>query len=133
MAPPKTRRRDRSVTKGAPASVGRRKFLKNSAAAGIGGAAVLAGLDAREASAQSLKWDREVDVVVIGSGAAGMPAAIAARDQGASVLIVEQNFDVGGMCINSGGLVYLGCGNKYQKEAGVDDSPDRFFAEWTLS
>jgi succinate dehydrogenase/fumarate reductase flavoprotein subunit len=119
-----------------PRSISRRGFLKGSAlagvggAVGVGGATAISGLSGREASAQLVKWDRESDVVVIGSGAAGMAAAITARDRGASVLVVEQNFDVGGMAINSGGIVQLGCGNKYQKDAGVEDSPDRFFNEW---
>src|SRR5262245_40664798 len=77
--------------------IGRRRFIKGTASAGIGGAAALIGLSGTRTSAQEIRWDREVDVVVIGSGAAGLPAAIAARDQGVSVLVVEQNFDVGGM------------------------------------
>jgi succinate dehydrogenase/fumarate reductase flavoprotein subunit len=40
-------------------------------------------------------WDREVDVVVIGSGAAGMPAAIVAREAGASVIVVEAEPHIG--------------------------------------
>ena len=34
-------------------------------------------------------WDLAADVVVIGSGAAGLPAAIKAADGGASVIVVE--------------------------------------------
>ena len=33
-------------------------------------------------------WDREADVVVIGAGATGLPAAIVAREAGASVILV---------------------------------------------
>ena len=44
-------------------------------------------------------WDLEADVVVIGSGAAGLPAAIKAVEGGASVLVVEANYDVGGHAI----------------------------------
>ena len=36
-----------------------------------------------------LSWDMEADVVVIGSGAAGLVAAIVAIDSGASVIVVE--------------------------------------------
>jgi NADPH-dependent 2,4-dienoyl-CoA reductase/sulfur reductase-like enzyme len=36
----------------------------------------------------------EADVVVIGAGAMGLPAAIAAIDAGASVLVVEANYDI---------------------------------------
>src|SRR5262249_37770334 len=69
----------------------------------------------------------------IGSGAAGMPAAIAARDAGATVIIVEKNFDVGGRAIMSGGQVQLGCGNPQQVKQGAKDSPDQFFLDWTGS
>ena len=34
-------------------------------------------------------WNSEADVVVIGSGATGIPAAIVAREAGASVILVE--------------------------------------------
>ena len=34
-------------------------------------------------------WDRETDIVVIGAGATGLPAAIVAREAGASVIVVE--------------------------------------------
>ena len=51
-------------------------------------------------------WDL-ADVVVIGAGATGLPAAIAARDAGASVLVVEANYDIGGHAILSGGNVPL--------------------------
>ena len=115
---------------------GRRSFLKGTAA-GIGGAAALVGLGAREAEASqrraAISWDFDYDVVVIGSGAAGMPAAIAARDHGASVIVVEKNWDIGGRAILSGGSVQLGCGNRLQQEAGVHDSPDQFFRDWTGS
>ncbi len=115
---------------------GRRAFLKETAA-GIGGAAALAGLGSHEAEAGQAptptRWDLDYEVVVIGSGAAGMPAAIAARDRGASVIVVEKNWDVGGRAILSGGSVQLGCGNRLQQAAGVHDSPDQFFRDWTGS
>jgi hypothetical protein len=112
--------------------VSRRGFFRRSGAAGIGGAAALAGVSATSAEA-AIHWDREYDVVVIGSGAAGMPAAVAAREQGASVIVVEKNFDVGGRAIMSGGQVQLGCGNPMQVAAGAKDSPDQFFVDWTGS
>jgi len=114
------------------ARVSRRGFLRRSGTAGAGGAAALAGVTARSAQA-AIHWDQEYDIVVIGSGAAGMPAAIAARDAGASVIVVEKNFDVGGRAIMSGGQVQLGCGNPQQVKQGAKDSPDQFFLDWTGS
>jgi len=76
-------------------------------------------------------WDREADVVVIGSGATGMPAAIIARETGASVIIVEAQPHIGGHAITSGGNLPLGGGTSYQKKYGIEDSPDLFFRDLT--
>ena len=59
------------------------------------------------------------------------PAAIAAREKGASVLIVEKNFDIGGRAMMSFGGLYIGGGNRMQKAIGVQDSPDQVFADWS--
>ena len=52
---------------------------------------------------EPITWHDEADVVVIGSGAVGLPAAIAAREAGASVIVVEAENDIGGHAITSGG------------------------------
>jgi succinate dehydrogenase/fumarate reductase flavoprotein subunit len=77
------------------------------------------------------EWDREADVVVIGSGATGMPAAIVAREAGASVIVVEAENRIGGHAITSGGNLPLGGGTSYQKKHGIEDSPDLFFQDLT--
>ncbi|MGC1445694.1 MAG: FAD-dependent oxidoreductase, partial [Xanthobacteraceae bacterium] len=77
------------------------------------------------------EWHREADVVVIGSGATGMPAAIVAREAGASVIVVEAQPRIGGHAITSGGNLPLGGGTSYQKKYGVEDSPDLFFRDLT--
>ena len=114
----------------------RREFLKKSAALGTGAAVGVApgrlGAGRLEGQAQDIEWDREADVVVVGAGAGGMAAAIAARDEGAEVILIEQNFDIGGRAILSGGACYLGGGTSYQKEYGIDDSPEKVFYDWTL-
>src|SRR6476620_10675218 len=79
-------------------------------------------------------WDLEADVVIIGSGAAGLPAAIKAADGGASVIVVETNYDIGGHAIISGGNTPLGGGTSAQKKYGIQDSPDTVFSDlaaWT--
>jgi succinate dehydrogenase/fumarate reductase flavoprotein subunit len=81
--------------------------------------------------ANAVKWDSEADVVVIGSGATGLPAAIAAREAGASVIVVEAENHVGGHAITSGGNLPLGGGTSYQKKYGIADSADLFFQDLT--
>ncbi len=66
-------------------------------------------------------WDREADIVVVGSGATGMPAAIVAREAGASVIMVEAQNHIGGHAITSGGNLPLGGGTSYQKKYGIED------------
>jgi len=88
---------------------------------------------AQAATEQS--WDLEADIVIIGSGAAGLPAAIKAADAGASVIVVEANYDIGGHAIISGGNVPLGGGTSAQKKYGIQDSPDTVFSDltdWTI-
>ncbi len=108
-------------------AIPRRGFIQK-AAVGIG-AAALGGLGAKETDAAKPErhWDFTADVVVVGSGAAGLPASIAAAEAGASVIIVEQNYDIGGHGIQSGGNIALGGGTSLQKKFGVEDSPDKMF------
>jgi len=107
----------------------RRGFIQK-AAAGLG-AAALGSIGAKESQAAKVErhWDLSADVVVIGSGAAGLPASIAAAEAGASVIIVEQNYDIGGHAIESGGNVALGGGTSLQKKYGIEDTPDRMFED----
>jgi succinate dehydrogenase/fumarate reductase flavoprotein subunit len=76
-------------------------------------------------------WDLAADVVIIGAGAAGLSAAVKAADDGASVIVVETNYDVGGHAIISGGNTPLGGGTSAQKKYGIEDSPDLVFSDLT--
>jgi succinate dehydrogenase/fumarate reductase flavoprotein subunit len=76
-------------------------------------------------------WHTEADVVVIGAGAAGVPAAIMARETGSSVILVEAEPRLGGHAIVSGGNVPLGGGTSAQKKHGIEDSPDLVFRDLT--
>ncbi len=82
-------------------------------------------------SQQPSRWDREADIVVVGSGATGLPAAIVAREAGASVILIEAQNHIGGHAITSGGNLPLGGGTSYQKKHGIEDSPDQFFRDLT--
>ncbi len=97
----------------------RRDFVKTGVTAGLGAGGALLASDEAQAQAsatgaQEIVWDYEVDVVIAGGGCAGLTAAIRARDLGASVLVVDQNFDLGGRMLHSGALVSLGGGDPVQ-------------------
>ncbi|HZM44429.1 MAG TPA: FAD-dependent oxidoreductase [Burkholderiales bacterium] len=97
-------------------SVSRRDFIKHGVAAGVGAATLGAAgtASAQGTSAGGIKWDYEADLVVIGAGCSGLPCAIRARDAGLNVLVIDQNFDVGGKMLHSGGQVALGGGDPCQ-------------------
>jgi hypothetical protein len=82
---------------------------------------------AQVSPADAIRWHYEADVVVIGAGCTGLPAAIRARDLGASVIVVDQNFDCGGKMLHSGSWVSLGGGDALQQRdiAGKGD-PEGF-------
>lgn len=70
--------------------------------------------------------DQIWDLIVVGGGAAGMPAAIFASDRGASVLILEAGEDIGGSLWVSTGQMSA-AGTRLQKEKGIEDSPDEHY------
>jgi 3-oxosteroid 1-dehydrogenase len=65
----------------------------------------------------------EFDVVVAGSGAAGMTAALAAARRGASVVVLEKTGAFGGSTARSGGGIWAP-GNAVLRRAGVADTPE---------
>ena len=79
--------------------------------------------DAREVE----HFDGEVDVLVVGLGAAGAAAALEASACGAETLVVERASGGGGTSALSGGVIYLGGGTPIQKACGFEDSPDEMF------
>lgn len=70
----------------------------------------------------------DVDVLVVGAGACGLAAAIAAHDAGASVAIIEKLDRPGGNSSLSTGSVPA-AGTRFQRDAGIEDSPERFIAD----
>lgn len=100
---------------------------------GATAAALAAGTTPQTAQAQQqpTQWHHTADVVVIGSGATGLPAAIVAREAGSSVIIVEAQPHVGGHARCSGGNMPLGGGTSVQKKYGIEDSPDLVFKDLT--
>lgn len=76
---------------------------------------------------ETRQWDHEADVVVVGTGAAGMTAAILARDHGAKVLIIERTDQVGGTTAVSGGGIWIPM-NNHMYEIDADDSREEALA-----
>jgi len=76
-------------------------------------------------SPDSVSWDYEADMIVVGFGGAGACAAIEATDLGGSVIALDR-FSGGGATANSGGVVYAG-GTEVQAEAGFNDSSDDMY------
>lgn len=109
------------------ANLSRRSFIAGSAA--VGG--MMFGMSGSASAKVPAKWDFEADVVVVGAGAAGIPAAIRAKEAGFSVLVVDANYDIGGHAIISQGNTLLGGGNAMQQKFGIKDDPETVFKDLT--
>ena len=73
-------------------------------------------------------WDAEYDLIIIGSGFAGLAAALEARKHCSSIIVLEKMRVPGGNSIISGGLV-AAAGSELQKQAGIEDSPELMMAD----
>ncbi|WP_172731590.1 flavocytochrome c [Pluralibacter gergoviae] len=71
---------------------------------------------------------KSYDVVVVGSGGAGLAAAIQAHDEGASVLIVEKMPTIGGNTIKASAGMNA-AETRFQRVKGIQDSKELFYAE----
>ena len=103
-------------------SLSRRSFLGSLAAAGA------AGVVSAPVLAQTVKvpakWDKTVDFLIVGTGFAGLGAAIEAHEQGIkNVLVIDKMPSYGGNSIINGGiLTATGC--PQQLKHGIKDSPE---------
>ncbi len=98
-------------------NVSRRRFLSI-----LGTAAATLGLSSRLKAASHDLWD----LIVVGGGNAGLPAAIFAAQRGARVLIVEAAGILGGTLHLSSGQMSA-AGTKLQKAKGIEDSPQSHY------
>jgi flavocytochrome c len=109
----------------------RRGFLKTSGGAALAGMAAgsLFSITPKAfGSGIPEKWDEQFDVVIVGSGFAGLAAAIEAKQAGASVLVLEKMRVPGGNSIINGG-VFAVAGCQKQKDQGIEDSPELMLSD----
>lgn len=96
----------------------KRQFIIGSGSAAIG-LGLTPGLRAQP---KSKMWD----LIVIGAGTAGLPAAIFASRRGAQVLLIEASEQLGGTLLLAMGQMSA-AGTKVQKMKGIEDTPQEHF------
>ena len=117
--------------------VSRRNFLKGALAVGAVGVAGTAlagcsGSGAAASDAMPTKWDKEVEVLVIGAGS-GLAAGVKAAEAGADTLIIEKADHPGGFWMASGGGCTMGGNNIVQQRAGETDDNETWFQDEMFS
>ena len=98
----------------------------------LGSAAALAGNVAQAATKDKPKFDKVYDIIVVGSGFAGLAAALEARLGGAEVLLIEKMPAFGGNSAINGGAFSV-AGSPLQKKFGIEDSTARMLADMIKS
>jgi succinate dehydrogenase/fumarate reductase flavoprotein subunit len=111
-----------------PTLADRRKFLKNTAATATLAATGVLGAAPANAADAGRAWDRQADVVIVGSGIAGMCAVIEAADAGARVLVLEKDSQPAGCAKFSGGHM-TAAGTDVEARANVEDKPDWLYQD----
>lgn len=105
-------------------NMNRRSFLR---VAGAAAAAMGAAGAAHATTKVPAKWDEEYEVVIVGTGLAGMSAAVEASKAGAKVLVLDKMAIFGGNSnLNAGAMGVAG--TPMQAKLGIKDSP-KLFAE----
>ena len=108
--------------------ISRRDLLKLSMAGA--GAIALGAVNAQASAvdAKDVKFDEEWDVIIIGSGFAGLAAGLKAAQKGNKVLILEKMGRIGGnSVINGGGMAVAN--NPVQAKTNIKDSKELFIAD----
>ena len=75
--------------------------------------------------AKDKKFDTQVPLLIVGAGAAGLCAALAAKEAGADVVVVERDAVPAGSTALSAGLIPA-AGTRFQRAKQIDDSPRQF-------
>ncbi len=74
------------------------------------------------------EFDTQVPLLIVGAGASGLCAALAAREVDTEVIVIERDPVPSGSTALSAGLVPA-AGTRFQRDKGVDDSPEQFIAD----
>jgi fumarate reductase flavoprotein subunit len=98
-----------------PTTITKRRLMATGAGVGVMG--LMGGAQAA---------DRPYDLIVVGGGNSGLPAAIFAAQRGAKVLVLEAGTQVGGTLYLSTGQMSA-AGTKLQKSLGIEDTPQIFY------
>jgi len=116
---------DRHAARG----LSRREFIATAGAAAAGTMAAGALLPGKvEAVLPPKRWDRTTDVLIVGSGYAGLAAAIEASDAGAQVVIIEKAPVIGGNSVIASGI-YNTADLENQSKYGIKDSPELHYQQ----
>lgn len=109
--------------------VSRRKFIQG-AGVTVAGALILGPVIPREVKAVEPpdKWDKESEIIVVGTGYAGLAAAIEAFDAGSKVVVLEKNPFIGGNSIIASGA-YNSVDPERQAKQGIKDSIDLHYEQ----
>lgn len=67
-----------------------------------------------------MNFEKEVDILIVGSGAAALSAAITAKKNGANIIMLEKGPIIGGTTLRSGGGFWIP-NNRFQKDLGIED------------
>lgn len=73
-------------------------------------------------------WDRETDLLVLGSGAAGLGTAVVGAEEGMSVLVLEKTEWLGGTTAYSAGTCWIP-GHRYQDDPAADTAAARRYLD----
>lgn len=76
----------------------------------------------------SPEFEIEIPIVVVGAGGCGLSAALACRDAGVEVLVLERTSTPLGSTAMSSGMIPA-AGTPEQRSAGIDDAPSIFFSD----